>query len=147
MEKRSELAIGLLSFGGFVLIVGFTLFIYPDTFTKIGTFIKDLVDQKAWSRPPYPLPEAASLFVISIGVLSFVVASVRLVAGQPWYKALQDVSWGIAMVFLGYLFLLYAQETIRARLIPPMFLIIGGILIVANVLFRYFYALSKGLVR
>lgn len=147
MERRSELAIGLLSFGGFVIIVGLTLFIYPETFTIIGTYIRNLVDQKTWIKPPYPLPEAAALFVISIGVLSFVVAVARLTAGHPWYRALQDASWGTALVFLGYLFMLYAQETMRARLILPTFIILAGVLIVANVVFRYFYARSKGSVR
>lgn len=147
MERRSELGFSLLSFGGFVIIVGLTLFLYPDTFMEIKSFIEDLVEQKTWISPSDPLREAAALFVISIGVLSFVVAAARLTAGHPGYRALQDASWGTALVFLGYLFVLYAQETIRARLILPLFIILAGVLIVVNVLFRYFYARSKGSVR
>ncbi len=143
MERRSEVAIGLLTFGGLVIIVGFTLFVYPETFTTVGTFIKDIIDKEAWIEPYYPLREAASLFVISIGVLSFIVAAVRLVVGQSWLKSIQDVSWGIAMIFLGYLILLYAKGTIRGRLIPPLFLVIGGILIVANAVLHYYFAPSK----
>lgn len=144
MERKSEFGFSLLAFGGFVVIVGFTLFLYPETFTEIRAFFDELVTHEAWVKPSDALLAAAALFVISLGVLNFVLAALRLTARHPWYRALQDASWGIALVFLGYLIVLYAQDPTIGPLVAPMFIILAGILIVANALFRYLYARNKG---
>jgi VIT1/CCC1 family predicted Fe2+/Mn2+ transporter len=142
MERKSEVGFSLLSFGGFLVIVGFTLYLYPEMFTEIRSFFETLVEQQTFS-PSVKLLEASSLVVISLGVLNFILAAMRLSRGHPWQKPLQDTSLGITLVFLGYLIVLYAQGNISGRLVLPLFIILAGILIVANALLHHYFAQSN----
>jgi len=140
MERRpSKAYFDLISFGGFLIIVGLVFFLYPDIPSEIRTLFETLSEQRRFIPSPY-LSTAAAIFFAMLGILNFLMAGMRLVAGWPWQKSLNDTSWGIALVFLGYLLWLYSERTISGWLVWPTFLIVAGILVAINGLIRYYYA-------
>jgi len=145
--RRSKAYFDLISFGGFLIIVGLIFFLYPDIPSAIRAFFEALSEQRRFpvlSEPRFrPLPEAAAIFFAMLGILNFLMAGIRLVARWPWQRSLNDASWGIALVFLGYLIWLYSISgggVISGWLIWPTFLIVAGILVAVNGLIRYYYA-------
>lgn len=138
-RRRSRAYFDLISFGGFLIIVGLTFSLYPKIPSEIKVFFEILSEQRVFRPSPY-LSEAAAIFFTMIGILNFAIGGMRLTAGWPWQRSLQDASWGIALVFLGYLLWLYSEGTISGWLVWPTFLIVAGILVVVNGLIRYYYA-------
>lgn len=140
MERRRNKAyFDLISFGGFLIIVGLTFFLYPDIPLEIRVLFETLSEKHVFRPSPY-LSEAAAIFFTMIGILNFVIGGMRLTAGWSWQRSLQDAFWGIALVFLGYLIWLYSEGTIGGWLVWPTFLIVAGILVAVNGLIRYYYA-------
>ena len=126
MERRRNKAyFDLISFGGFLIIVGLTFYLYPKIPSEIRVIFETLSDKHVFRPSPY-LSEAAAIFFTMIGILNFVMAGMRLAAMWPWQRSLNDASWGIALVFLGYLIWLYSQRAINGWLVWPTFLIVAA---------------------
>jgi len=140
--ERSKFNFDLMSFGGLLVIIGFTFYFYPTIPSEIGVLFERLSEEGVF-RPSTTLCEAATLFLTSLGILNFVIAGMRATVKEPWQKTLQDASSGIALVFLGYLIMLYGQGTLSGQLLWPLFLIMVGALVALNGLFRYYLAQRK----
>lgn len=143
-RRRSKALFDLISFGGFLIIVGLTFYLYPQIPSEIVNLFETLSRPPHVFRPSPYLSEAAAIFFTMIGILNFAMAGMRLAARWPWQKSLNDASWGIALVFLGYLHWLYSDDIISWWLIWPTFLIVAGIIIAVNGLIRYYYAPPRG---
>jgi hypothetical protein len=142
--ESSKFNFDLISFGGLLVIIGLTFYFYPMIPSEIRTLFERLSEGHVFHPLDYPsLWEAAALFLTSLGLLSFVIAGMRVAVNEPWQKPLQDVSSGIALVFLGYLINLYGQDILSGQLLWPLFLIIVGILVALNGLFRYYLTQRK----
>jgi len=140
--ERSKFNFDLMSFGGLLVIIGFTFYFYPTIPSEIRVLFERLSEKHVF-RPSTTLCEAATLFLTSLGILNFVIAGMRVAVREPWQKALHDASSGIALVFLGYLIMLYGQDILSGQLLWPLFLIIVGSLVALNGLFRYYLAQRK----
>jgi len=142
--ERSKFNFDLISFGGLLVIIGFTFYFYPTIPSEIRVLFERLSEGHVFHPLDYPsLWKATTLFLTSLGILSFVIAGMRVAVKEPWQKPLHDASSGIALVFLGYLIKLYGQGTLSGQLLWPLFLIMVGILVALNGLLRYYFAQRK----
>ncbi len=142
--EHSKFNFDLISFGGLLVIIGFTFYFYPTIPSQIRVLFERLSEGRVFRPLDYPiLWKAASLFLTSLGILSFVIAGMRVAVKEPWQKTLHDASSGIALVFLGYLVSLYGQGVLSGQMLWPIFLIMVGALVALNGLFRYYLAQRK----
>jgi uncharacterized membrane protein len=142
MERElSKFNFDLISFGGLLVIIGFTFYLYPDVSSEIRVLFETLSEKHVFRPSDYPsLWKAATLFLTSFGILDFVIAGMRVAVKEPWQKILHDTSSGTALVFLGYLINLYGRGILSGRLLWPIFLIMVGTLVALNGLLRYYLA-------
>lgn len=122
---RSEPLIGAISAGAVLIIVALTFFRYPDIFTIMGDYFRSMGELGAFFRPPRVVLDAASFFFASVGLWTFVVTVLRLLAQSSPRRALNDVVGGMFSLYVAFVVSAYAA--LRVGGIGALALIIAGL--------------------
>ena len=128
---------GLISFGFFIIIVGIVFTLNTGIFSDFGSWFEQMAAQKDFVRPPDDLISSAALFFGLIGASNFVMAGIRLAAGQAKRRALSDTLSGVALVLFAYLVNLYGTRSIEWQRVFAVEAVAVGLLIVLYTLVRY----------
>jgi len=128
-ERRRERDYsGLISFGIFLLIVGYILSTNPWIWSEIQTLFMNL--GKGVFKPSTRLIYVFALFLGLIGVSNFAIAGVRFAFRRSWRRILSDALSGIGFISFAYFIYQYGQGLMTWRMALLLEIIIIGILVI-----------------
>lgn len=132
-ERKGERDyLGLVSFGIFLLIVGYILSTNPWVLSDIRTLFEKLV--KGVFEPSTRLVYVFALFLGLMGVSNFVVAGIRVAYRQPWRRPLKDILSGVGVISFAYFVYLYGPIPIALVL---GIVVIGVLVIIYGIIVSY----------
>ena len=86
--ERERDQLGLVSFGIFLLIVGYIFITNPSIFSDFRLWIEQVTSEKVLTRPSGRLITSAVYFFVLIGLSSFFQAGIRLIIDKVRRRAL-----------------------------------------------------------
>ena len=138
-EERGKDYLGLVSFGFFLLTVGIIFTMNPNIIDDFRSWIIMINAAHVPVRPPDGLIYSASLFFSVVGILDFVMAGIRLAAGDLKRRALKDVLSGLALILFAYLVNLYSENYFTWEAVLGIEAIACGMLIMVYSVGRYWF--------
>jgi hypothetical protein len=102
--------LGLVSFGFFLLIVGFVFTLNPNVIDDFRLWIMQISTGRMLVRPPEGLIFSAAIFFGLVSVFDFIMAGIRLAINDAKRRILADFLTGIALILFAYLIDLYGRH-------------------------------------
>ena len=102
---------GLVSFGIFLVIVGFIFIANPSVISDFTSWIELMTREKTLRRPSLGLIDSATLFFCLLGSSNFFIAGIRFMADKSkvMRQVLTNILTGVALVLFSYLIYLYGH--------------------------------------
>ena len=122
--------VGLVSFGIFLLILGYVWYTYPGIISDIKDLFVRLAEEQVF-EPSTSLVKAFTLFLGLTGISNFAIASLRVALKQPWRRPLSDVLTGVCLILFAYFVSLYGEGVLTWQAVLLLFLVVAGLLITA----------------
>ncbi|NWG08990.1 MAG: zinc-ribbon domain-containing protein [Nitrososphaerales archaeon] len=140
-EERDHL--GLVSFGIFLLIVGYILITNPWIPSDVQSLFENL-GKGVFEPPSKQLRYIFALFLGLIGVSNFAMAGIRAIFRQPWRKPLGDMLPGVGLISFAYLVYLNSKGLMTWQIVLVLGVIIIGMLIILyGIIVSYFKKSQK----
>ncbi|MCP8304306.1 MAG: zinc-ribbon domain-containing protein [archaeon] len=124
--KRDYL--GLVSFGIFLLIVGYIFFTNPWIPSDFFIWIENL--GKGVFKPSIGLINVFALFLALIGVSNFIIAGIRVALRQPWRRPLSGTLTGVGLLLFAYFVNLYGQDLLTWQVALVLGIVVIGVLVI-----------------
>ncbi|MCP8313965.1 MAG: zinc-ribbon domain-containing protein [archaeon] len=137
-EKREERDfLGLVSFGFFLLIVGYIFLANQWIPSEIQALFEEL--GKGAFVPSSQLRYVFALFLGLIGVSNFFMAGIRVAFRQSWRRPLRDALSGVGLISIAYLVYLNSQRLMTWQIVVVLGIVIVGILVILyGIIVSYF---------
>lgn len=129
-REREKDHLGLVSFGMFLLIVGFVFLSNPHIIDDVLLWFDQLIRNQVLTRPPKRLITSAVLFFGLIGLSNFLTAGIRLMIGENRRRILADTLSGVGLVSFAYLINLYVGYVLTWRMVLAIEAVVCGLLVI-----------------
>jgi len=137
-ERRRDYS-GLVSLGIFLLVVGVVFLANPNVVSNFSSWIEQMTNENALSRPPQGLIDSATLFFVLIGLSNFLLAGIRFMADKVMKRVLADILSGVALVLFAYLIYLYGRHALAWQMVLAVEAVACGLLIILYTVLRYLF--------
>ena len=129
---------GVVTAAGFFVIIGLTIFAYPDVFSRIIDYLESFATYGHPVLPPYSLGEVIIYFFYLSGIWGLIAAGLRFALTNRITKPTQDVVGALFALYIGNSFsMFYAGAYGGWGLLGT--LILGlAVVIIASALIGYF---------
>ncbi|MEM3382765.1 MAG: zinc ribbon domain-containing protein [Nitrososphaerales archaeon] len=143
-ERRAERdQLGLVSFGFFLLIVGYIFLTNTWILSEFQAFFESL-GEGVFVPPSSQLRYIFALFLGLIGLSDFVMAGIRVFLRQSWRRPLKDVLSGFGAILIAYLVYLNSQRLMTWQMVVVLSIITIGILVIIyGIILSYFMRRKK----
>ncbi|MEM2873113.1 MAG: zinc ribbon domain-containing protein [Nitrososphaerales archaeon] len=143
-EGRAERDyLGLVSFGFFLLIVGYIFSTNTWILSEFQAFFESL-GEGVFVPPSSQLRYVFALFLGLIGASDFVMAGIRVFLRQSWRRPLQDVLSGVGVISIAYLVYLNSQRLMTWQMVVVLAIVTVGILVIVyGIIVSYFRGRKK----
>jgi hypothetical protein len=128
-QRRLGGAIETISFGGFLIIVGYIWASYPSIFSELWrTFIRLVEDQVL--QPSRIVVIAAYTYLFLLGLQDAILGGLRAATGQRARRVVKELYAAVAYAGLGYLVLQFSRGEITSSLLILYVFLTAGVLVI-----------------
>ncbi len=135
-ERRERDYLGLVSFGIFLLIVGYIFITNQWIPSHFFNWIENL--GKGDFKPSIELINVFVLFLVLIGISNFIIAGMRVALRQPWRRPLSDTLAGVGLLSFAYFINLYGQGLLTWQIALVSGIVVIGVLVIIYGVIRYY---------
>jgi hypothetical protein len=128
-QRNSSGIWGVLSFLGFLVIIGLTFSTYPNVIDRIASYFSELATLGRLVLPPANLGQPLIYFLNLSGIWQIILGALRLASARNARGAISDVVSGAYALYLAHLF-----SEFYGRIIAGHSLVFYGLLGLAGVI-------------
>ena len=139
-----DAAFGAIRGVGFLVVIGLTIFLYPDVFTLV---IKYLESWGTYGHPVLP-PHALGLVIVFLfsasGGWGLVSAGLRLAFTSRLARSLREVVGAVFSIYIAFIFTEFYGSVVRGAGLVLLFFVGLAVMVLVNTLIRHFVPRRKG---
>ncbi len=132
-----------VSVGVILVLIAVTFIRYPINTSLIGNYFENMVNQKAFIKPPSTILEAGVFFLYAAGVWGVILSGLRSILTRNLRKVQGDLTGGLFSLFLAFLLAKYSADILSEKTMLAYIIIVVGCLVIINSAISIFFSKKK----
>jgi hypothetical protein len=147
LERRdwepADMIWGAIRGVGFLIIIGLTIFYYPNVFTLLDRYLESWGTYGHPVLPPLPLGQVMIFLFIAGGVWGLVSSGLRAAFSTRFARPLREAVGAVFSLFLALILTQFYARAISGAGLVLLFFVGLAVMVLANALIRHFVPFRK----